>query len=180
MLNCDPPAIQPAGTLRLRRSTLRGSDVLRIFWRNTLSSRIVGLLFLLAIVQGTQARACTQIFSALSINGVQYPVSTTEGYAPTVVSGVIPINLQFNSVTGNVVAMGGVSLRYTIDNQPVGPVLTNAFSWNLDTTTLADGTHALSVLYVNEPSPGNSCYTLLGRQYEFVVSNSGHPISGSQ
>ncbi len=123
---------------------------------------------------------CTQVFSALSINGVQYPVQPSQGYAPPVVSGLIPLNLQFRTGMEAVQVFSGVSLRYTIDNEAVGPVLTNSFAWNLDTSTIPDGTHSLSVLYVNEPAPGNPCYTFLGRQYAFVVSNSGQAITGPQ
>lgn len=137
------------------------------------------LLFLLSAA-GVATSQCTQLFSAVAINGTQYPVQSTHNYPPAVLSGQTPLNVQFRTISGVVTAVSGVSLRYTIDNKPVGPVLTDNFSWSLDTTTVRDGAHALSVLFVNEPSPGNPCYTFLGRQYAFVVSNTGHPITGSQ
>jgi hypothetical protein len=123
---------------------------------------------------------CTELFSALSINGMQYPVQATHGYAPAIVSGGMPLNLQFHTIADTPVLASGVSLRYTVDNNPVGPVLTDNFAWTLDTSTLPDGTHSISVLYVNEPAPGTSCYTFSGRQYSFVISNSGSPIISPQ
>lgn len=123
--------------------------------------------------------SCTQLFSALSINGVQYPVHATEGYPPPVVSGLLPLNLQFSSASEIVFSVNSVSVRYTIDNQPVGPVLTDNFAWSFDTSTIADGTHSLSVLYINEPA-STPCNVFIGRQYTFVVSNSGRAISGAQ
>lgn len=139
---------------------------------------IVLVALLMPIV--SLAAGCTPVFSALSFNGVQYPVHAAHGYPPPVLSGVLSLNLQFETRGGVVETISGVSLRYTIDNQPVGPVLANNFAWLFDTSTIADGAHTLSVLYVNEPAPGTSCYTLLGRQYVFVVSNSGQAITGSQ
>ena len=134
-------------------------------------------LFLLTRLATSQ---CSQVFSAVSINGVQYPVQSTHDYPPAVVSGSISLNLQLRTVNEIVTSLSGVSLRYTIDNQPVGTVLTDNFAWSLNTSTISDGTHSLSVLYVNEPPPGNPCYTFLGRQYSFVVSNSGQAITGAQ
>ncbi len=136
-------------------------------------------VFLLSSVASRATSNCTQLFSALSINGVQYTVQSTLNYPPPALSGVIPLNLQFRTANETITNSGSVALRYTIDNQPVGPVLTNSFAWNLDSTKIPDGTHSLSVLYVNEPSPGNPCYIFLGRQYAFVVANHG-PISGPQ
>ncbi len=142
--------------------------------------RVLALgLFLLSVVSLASSQ-CTQVFSALSINGVQYNVQSSQNYPPPVVSGVIPLNLQFRTGMEAVQAFSGVSLLYTIDNQAVGPVLTNSFAWSLDTSRIPDGTHSLAVLYVNEPAPGSQCYTFLARQYAFVVSNSGRPITGSQ
>jgi hypothetical protein len=115
-------------------------------------SALVVSLFLFAIAN--LASACTQAFSALSINGTQYTVQTNLTYPPPVISGVAPLNLQLRLVTEVVLRIQGVSLRYAVDNQPVSPVLTDTFAWSFDTTTIADGTHSLSVLYVNEPAPG--------------------------
>lgn len=140
--------------------------------------RVLALGILLLSVASLASSACAQIFSALSINGVQYPVQSSQNYPPPVVSGVIPLSLQFCTFNGTVQVVSGVSLRYTIDNQPVGPVLTDNFSWSLDTSNIPDGTHSLSVLYVNEPASGNSPF--LGRQYSFVVANSGRAITGPQ
>jgi hypothetical protein len=142
-------------------------------------------VLLLTIILGLVAAApaadtCTQLFSAVSINGVQYPVQSTLNYSSTVVSGVISLNLQFRTVAEAVEPISGISLMYAVDDEPVGPVLTNAFASMLDTTKIPDGTHSLSVLYVNEPAPGSPCYTFLGRQYTFVVSNSGRAITGPQ
>lgn len=143
-----------------------------------LKHRVLALVVFLSVAS-LFSNACTQVFSALSINGVQYTVQSNQDYPPPVLSGVIPLNLQFRTITEVVTAIGGVSLRYTVDNQPVGPVLTgSSFSWNLDTSTLAEGAHSLSVLYINEPTKG--CYTFFGRQYAFVVSNSGQAITGAQ
>src|SRR4029077_10375151 len=63
---------------------------------------------------------------------------------------------------------------------PIGPVLTNNFSWTWNTTTAPEGKHVLSVLYVNEPPPGKPCLALNGREYTVVVENSGTPITGPQ
>lgn len=142
--------------------------------------RIPTLLVFILSVGNLVSSACTQVFSALSINGVQHPLQSSENYPPPVVSGVIPLDVQFRSVGESVMAVNGVSLLYTVDNQPVGPVLTNNFAWSLNTATIPDGTHSLSVLYVNEPAPASVCYTFLGRQYAFVVSNSGKAITGPQ
>src|SRR5215510_12285374 len=123
---------------------------------------------------------CTQLFAAVSINAVQYPVQATHGYVPAVVSGVISLSLQFRTMGESIIPLTGISLRYTVDNQPIGPVLTDNFNWSLDTSSIPDGTHSLSVLYVNEPAPTNPWYTLLGRQYSFVVSKTSVPLVGPQ
>jgi hypothetical protein len=143
-------------------------------------ARVLPLVAFLLLLVNFASSACTQVFSALSINGVQYTVQSNQNYPPPVVSGVIPLNLQFRNIGETAIPISGVSLRYTVDNQAVGPVLTSSFAWNLDTSTISDGTHSLAVLYINEPAPGDPCYTFLGRQYTFVVSNSGQAITGSQ
>ena len=142
-------------------------------------TRTVALLFSFFFV-ASFASGCTQVFSALSIAGTQYTVQSTLNYPPPVVLGLVALNVQFRFVSEAQTGVSGVSLRYTIDNQPVGPVLTDNFAWSLDSSTIADGTHTLSVLYINEPPSGQMCYTFLGRQYSFVVSNSGVAITGSQ
>lgn len=137
----------------------------------------VAVFFLVATL--ARANTCEQVFAAISFNGTQYPVHTSLGYPPPIVSGTVPLNVQFRTSADSVVTPSGtVSLRYVIDNQPTGPVLINNFAWNMDTTGIPDGTHALSVLYVNETRQ-NPCATFLGRQYAFVVSN-GTVISGTQ
>jgi hypothetical protein len=142
--------------------------------------RSAASLFLFFIVAANCAFGCTQVFSALSINGTQYPVQSTLTFPPSIVSGLVPLNIQFRLVSEAQVAASSVSLSYAIDNQAVSPVLTDNFSWSLDTSTIADGAHSLSVLYVNEPAPGQPCYAFLTRQYTFVASNSGKAMSGPQ
>jgi len=142
--------------------------------------RAVALVVLLLSAADLATGSCTQLFSAVSINGVQYPVQSTQNYVPPVVSGLVSLNLQFRTVNETVTAVSGVSLRYAIDNQPIGPALTDNFAWGLDTSKVPDGTHSLSVLYINEPAPGKPCYAFLGRQYAFVVSNSGRALTGPQ
>lgn len=111
------------------------------------------------------------------MNGVQYPVQTTLGYPPLTVSGNFALSLQFRGINEDVYApTGNVSLMYAVDNQPVGPVLNlsdgTSFAYGLDTTIFNDGTHSLSVMYVNE-TPQNPCVQFTGRQYTFVVANRG-------
>src|SRR5271170_2167419 len=104
--------------------------------------RMAVLVVLLLSVVSLANGVCAPLFSAASINGVQYPVQSTLNYPPPVVSGVISLNLQFRTVFEMVTAISGISLQYAVDNQPVGPVLTDNFSWGLDTTKIADGTHS--------------------------------------
>jgi hypothetical protein len=141
---------------------------------------VVALILFLLSGATLVAGACTQVFSAISFSGAQYPVQSTLNYPPPIVSGGISLNLEFHTVMDAVVSVSGVSLRYTVDNQPAGPVLTDNFASILDTTQIPDGTHSLSVLYINEPATLWPCYTFLGRQYSFVVSNSGRAITGPQ
>lgn len=101
--------------------------------------RVLALGVFLLSVASLGSSTCTQVFSALSINGVQYPLQSSQNYPPPVVSGVIPLNLQFRTVGEAIMVFSGFSLRYTIDNQAVGPVLTNNFAWSLDTSTIPDG-----------------------------------------
>lgn len=141
--------------------------------------KVLSAILLLFVAQLASAQ-CAQIFSALSIDGVQYPVLQTHSFPPRIVAGVISLNVQFRDGNDAVTPTNGVTLRYTIDNQPVGPVLTDQFFWALDTTTLTQGTHALSVLYVNVPASQDSCRSFLGRQYAFVVSNNEVVVNGPQ
>jgi hypothetical protein len=136
-------------------------------------NRISLAVILLFVASGTASSQCVQLFSALSINGNQYSVQPDHNFVPFVVSETISLNLQFRAISEPVAPVTGVTLRYTVDNQPVSPALTDNFAWNLDTTKIADGTHSISVLYVDEPPPGDRCNTFSGRQYTFVVSNSG-------
>lgn len=139
---------------------------------------LVVVVFLLSA--NSALTASTQVFSALSINGIQYNVQPAQNYPPPVVSGVISLDLQFRTGMEAIQQFSGVSLRYAVDNQAVGPVLTDSFGWSLDTSTIPDGTHILSVVYVNEPASANTYYTFLGRTYPFVVSNSGRALTGPQ
>lgn len=141
------------------------------------ATAIVGALSLLSV--GAQAK-CTQVFSALSIAGTQY--SAAHGFvAPKVVSGTIALNLRFENSGNLKYSVAGVSLQYTLDDQPISPVLTDNFAWNWNTVGVAEGTHVLSVLYVNEPSPLVSpCFSFLPREYSVVVENTGVPITGAQ
>jgi NHL repeat-containing protein len=140
--------------------------------------RLLVLAVVLLSVRTLASGTCTQVFSAISINGVQYPVQSTLDYPAPIVTGVITLNLQFRTVAETVTPFSGIRLMYTIDNQSVGPVLTDAFASTLDTTEITDGAHTLSVLYIDEPA--SPCYTFLGRQYVFVVANSGHAVNGTQ
>jgi hypothetical protein len=134
---------------------------------------------LVALVLPSSARAqCTTVSAALSIAGVQNTAKAS--VPPPVLSGSVPLNLQFRDSTESVRSIPGVSLRYTLDDNPIGPVLTSNFAWTWDTTTASEGTHVLSVLYVNEPAPGKPCFALQGREYTVVVENTGVPITGAQ
>jgi len=145
---------------------------------NRMCKFILSILLILMFFPVVAKSQCTQIFSALSFNSVQYPATAQHRYPPPVVSGSLALNIQFRQISETVVTPpSGVAIRYTLDNQPIGPVLTTTFNWQLDTTTVPDGAHALSVLFVNEPS--NPCYTYTGRQYAFVVANQG-VITGKQ
>jgi hypothetical protein len=127
------------------------------------------------------AAQCAQLFSALSIGGMQYPFHlNNQNAVPKVLSGSVALNLQFRDTYEGKHAITGVSIRYTLDDQPIGPVLTNNFAWTWDTTTASEGTHVLSVLYVNEPAPSSPCFTFSGREYPVVVENTHVPITGSQ
>ena len=139
---------------------------------------VLGIFFLL---MGSPAwTACAPVFSALSINGTQYPVQSTLNFPPPVVAGTIPLSLEFRTATEKAMPFSGVRLRYTVDNQPIGPVLSDPFEWSFDSSAFPDGTHSLSVIYINQPPPSDPCYFFVGRQYVFVISNSGHPVTGLQ
>src|SRR5579864_1335277 len=129
----------------------------------------------------TSANACTQVFATLSIAGTQYSVHLGQTPPPKVVAGLVSLNVQFRDIYENKRTISGVSLRYMLDDQPIGPVLTDNFSWSWDSTTASEGTHVLSVLYVNEPPPsGSPCYTFSPHEYSAVVENTGVPNTGAQ
>lgn len=136
------------------------------------------ILALLLVPSAAKAQQCTNVYSALKINGTQFTAKVTQ--PPPVLAGSVTLNVQFRDAYEGMHTFSGVSLRYTLDDQPIGPVLTNNFSWTWDTTTAPEGTHVLSVLYVNEPPPGKPCLALNGREYTVVVENSGVPITGPQ
>jgi len=142
----------------------------------TMRSARIAVVFLAAmVVPAESVRAqCTQVFAALNMNGIQYPVQTPFGIAPPVVAGVpLILDVQFRSLNETVYSpVGSISLRYTVDNQSVGPVLRDDYSWQLDTANVPDGSHAVSVRYVDE-TPQMPCVTFVERQYSFVVANGG-------
>lgn len=139
-------------------------------------------MLLLAVVSAkpVQAATCKNVFSTLSVAGFQYSSHMLPNQPPKVVAGTVPLNVLFRDLYDGKHFFTGVSLRYTLDDQPIGPVLTDNFAWNWDTTTAPEGTHVLSVVYVNEPAPSVPCFTFLGREYLVVVENTGVPMKGAQ
>jgi hypothetical protein len=145
------------------------------------ASSILSVAAIALLWSADASASCKQVFSALSIAGIQNPVHIGTQPPPSVVAGSVALNLQFRDSYEGKYPISGVSLRYTLDDQPISPVLTNSFGWTWDSTTATDGTHVLSVLYVNEPSPNaNPCYSFLGREYSVVVENTGVPTTGAQ
>ena len=133
-------------------------------------TRVLAAVLLLWVPSVANA-GCTQLFSVLNISGVQHHYHLAVNDSPQALSGTVVLNLQFRSNNEIVHRVAGVSLRYTVDDVPFGPVLTDNFASTLDTTTLSDGAHVLSVLFVNEPNSTSFCF--YGREYPFAVVNVG-------
>ena len=149
--------------------------------RHRLATTICISVLAMSFFCADAAAACTPVFATLSIAGKQYTVHLGQTPPPSVVAGLVSLNVQFRDTYEKKYSISGVSVRYTLDDQPIGPVLTDNFSWSWDSTTATEGTHVLSVLYVNEPPPsGSPCYTFSPHEYSVVVENTGVPITGAQ
>ena len=115
-----------------------------------------------------------------------------------VVSGVFPLDMDFRTKSGrggsvqtaNIDLVENTSIQYILYTaQPgsgatdsneyieISPILKNNYAYNWDTTTVPDGTYAMSVKYVDGPHIA----VLKVRTPQVVVANqSNEPISGPQ
>jgi hypothetical protein len=126
------------------------------------------------------------IFAHIKLSTVGGQIITTPSMVPPavpVVNGTIVVDLSwfdygYQNVTPPV--NGSVVVQYSIDGQPVSNFVTGPpFAWQWDTTSVADGTHAITVRMVDGSGVTYPIDQLRSTPQTIVVQNRG-PVNGAQ
>jgi hypothetical protein len=105
-----------------------------------------------------------------------------------IVRGTIQAQMLFAPSDGSYFpANNTVQIRYTVDDVPVGPIITgptsvfDRYTYNLDTTTLTEGTHALGAILVDCTSGSATTNSLPYYwrcvQFLFIVHNTAQTLA---
>ena len=126
------------------------------------------------------------IYAHIKLSTVGGQIITTPGMVPPavpVVSGTIVVDLSwfdYGYQIATTPANGSVVVQYSIDGQPVSNFVTGPpFAWQWNTTSIADGTHVITVLMVDGSGVTYPIDQLRSTPQTIVVQNRG-PVNGAQ